>query len=96
MHLGEHVLVPRTSTLIENVTSVERCVYLYTVVPRTSMLTENVTYVVRCAYRYAVVPRTSMLIENVTYVELPTTAYWYAVQKNKDKTTVPTITVNTY
>jgi hypothetical protein len=51
---------------------------------------------VRCAYWYAVVPRTSTLIENMTFLELPTTAYWYAVENNKDKPTVPTITINTY
>ncbi len=60
------------------------------------MLIENVTYFVRCTYWYTVVPRTSTLIENVTYVELPTAVYWYAVENNKDKPTVPTITVNPY
>ncbi len=77
-------------------TYVVRCAYWYAVVPRTSTLIENVTYVVRYAYWYTVVLRTSTLIENVTYVKLPTTAYWYAVENNKDKPTVPTITVNTY
>jgi hypothetical protein len=41
-------------------------------------------------------PRISTLIENVTCVELPTTAYWYAVGFTKDKPAVPTMKVNIF
>jgi hypothetical protein len=39
-------------------------------------------YVAKLVSKQTETLRTSTLIKNVTFVELPTTAYWYAVRNN--------------